>query len=192
MEGSARNLLRSAVAAILNGCSSDVPYPMSADAVITAVNTALATLDRVEILALHGTLDVYNNLGCSIDAHCDPIGDEPDDKLNEDHTGEVTNPADHRDMLTPTVAWSRSVPNPFTETTSIRFGLPKGGAVTIDVYDVAGKHIASLLNTDKSAGTHEVLWNGRSSHDTPVPAGTYFYRIALEDEVLMRKMLLIR
>ena len=48
---------------------------MSADAVIATVNTALATLDRSEILAVHSMLDMYNNLGCSIDAHCRPIED---------------------------------------------------------------------------------------------------------------------
>jgi hypothetical protein len=36
------------------------------------------------------------------------------------------------------------------------------------------------------------VWNGRSADDTPVPAGVYFYRINLEDEVLMRKMMLVR
>jgi hypothetical protein len=76
VDGAARNLFRSAVAAILNGCSPDVPYPMSADGVIDAVNAALATLDRHEILAQHAELDELNNLGCSIDAHCNPISME--------------------------------------------------------------------------------------------------------------------
>ncbi len=73
--GAARNLLRSAVSALLNACSSDVAYPMSAASVIAQVDAALATLDRDEILALHSTLDTYNNYGCSIDAHCRPIDD---------------------------------------------------------------------------------------------------------------------
>jgi hypothetical protein len=73
VEGAARNLLRSAVAAVLNACNDNVAYPMGEQAVILAVNDALATLDRDTILALHTTLDGYNNLGCSIDNHCNPI-----------------------------------------------------------------------------------------------------------------------
>jgi hypothetical protein len=73
VEGAARNLLRSAVAAVLNACNDNVAYPMGEQAVINAVNAALATLDRGTILTLHSELDGYNNLGCSIDNHCNPI-----------------------------------------------------------------------------------------------------------------------
>jgi hypothetical protein len=73
VEGAARNLLRSAVAAVLNACNDNVAYPMGEQEVIDAVNAALATLDRDTILALHAELDGYNNLGCSIDNHCNPI-----------------------------------------------------------------------------------------------------------------------
>ncbi|MCJ7556044.1 MAG: hypothetical protein MUP90_03900, partial [Gammaproteobacteria bacterium] len=73
VEGAARNLLRSAVAAVLNACNDNVNYPMGEQAVIDAVNAALATQDRGVILALHSELDGYNNLGCSIDNHCNPI-----------------------------------------------------------------------------------------------------------------------
>jgi hypothetical protein len=73
VEGAARNLLRSAVAAVLNACNDNVAYPMGEQAVIDAVDAALASLDRDTILALHTELDGYNNLGCSIDNHCLPI-----------------------------------------------------------------------------------------------------------------------
>jgi hypothetical protein len=74
--GAARNLLRSSVSALLNACSSDINYPLNVSAVINDVNSALATLDRNEILSLHGMLDTYNNYGCPIDAHCNPMNYE--------------------------------------------------------------------------------------------------------------------
>jgi hypothetical protein len=77
VEGAARNLLRHAVAAILNACDADIAYPMTVDEVINAVNAALATLDRGEIEILKNMLDEYNNYGCPQDAHCNPI--EPED-----------------------------------------------------------------------------------------------------------------
>ena len=78
VEGAARNLLRQAVAALLNACDPDVGYPMSVGGVIDAVDDALATLDRGEILGLKDMFDMYNNLGCPIDAHCRPCNGECD------------------------------------------------------------------------------------------------------------------
>jgi hypothetical protein len=194
VEGAARNLFRSAVSALLNACNDNVNYPLSVALVISRVNAALATMNRSDILALHAELDMYNNYGCTIDAHCRPHGDEDSspDKLGEAHTGEILPPEEQRTGAIPTEAWSRSVPNPFGETTTIQFGLPKGGPVSVDVFDVTGRLVTSLLSAEKSAGVHQVVWNGRSADDTPVPAGVYFYRINLEDEVLMRKMMLVR
>ncbi len=190
--GAARNLLRSAVSALLNACSSDIAYPMSVAGVIADVNAALATLDRGEILGLHFTLDTYNNYGCSIDAHCRPIVDPDKGGLLEDHgAGEILTPSENKEILS-TVAWSRSVPNPFSDNTRIQFYLPTGGSVAVDVYDVSGRHVASLLNDQRSAGSHEVVWNGRSSHDDPAPAGVYFYTLRLDNETLMKKIMLVR
>jgi uncharacterized repeat protein (TIGR01451 family) len=190
--GAARNLFRSGVAALLNACNDDVAYGMSVGGVIDAVNAALATEDRDEILAQHAEFDMMNNYGCSIDAHCNPIEDEdPDKGLLEDHTGEMLNPAEFKSG-TPAEAWSQPVPNPFTGATTINFGLPKSGAVTIDVYDVAGRHVATVVNGEKAPGNHEVVWNGKNSHGNPVPAGVYFYRFAFDNETLMKKMIVMK
>ena len=61
MLGASKNLLRQAVAALLNAASSGVDYPLSVVQVINQVNAALASNDRNTILALAGTLDQYNN-----------------------------------------------------------------------------------------------------------------------------------
>jgi hypothetical protein len=62
----ARNLLRAAVAALLNAAHPDVDYPLTTAEVINAVNAALATNNRNTILRLARTLDGYNNLGCPL------------------------------------------------------------------------------------------------------------------------------
>jgi hypothetical protein len=74
--GPARMLMFHAVAAVLNACDADIAYPMTGSAVISAVNAALATLDRGEIITLKSMLDMYNNYGCAQDAHCRPIEPE--------------------------------------------------------------------------------------------------------------------
>jgi hypothetical protein len=65
--GATQNLLRAAVAALLNAQNVPVDYPLSAAQIIAQVNAAIAGGDRAAILALAATLDGYNNLGCPID-----------------------------------------------------------------------------------------------------------------------------
>jgi len=64
--GGARNLLRAAVAALLNSTSPNVDYTMTTAEVINAVNAALASGDRDTMLKLAGELDADNNLGCPL------------------------------------------------------------------------------------------------------------------------------
>jgi hypothetical protein len=64
--GAAQNLLRSAVASLLDSAHPEVDFPRTTAEVIAAVNAALATKDRVAILALHSALDADNNLGCDL------------------------------------------------------------------------------------------------------------------------------
>lgn len=67
VSGATQNLLRAAVAAVLNAGSPGVAYPQSAASIIAAVNAAILSGDRSTILALASSLDADNNLGCSLD-----------------------------------------------------------------------------------------------------------------------------
>ena len=66
VDGATRNLLRAAVAALLNAANPTVEYPRTAASIIADVNAAIAGGDRAAILALAGALDADNNLGCPI------------------------------------------------------------------------------------------------------------------------------
>jgi uncharacterized repeat protein (TIGR01451 family) len=192
LEGAVRNMLRHANAALQNGCDPDVEYPMGLNAVIDAVNTALATLDPDAIQALHSELAMYNEYGCPQDAHCRPEGDDrragrgPHDVSG---SGVDLEPEDRG--MSASGAFTRPYPNPFKDSVRIQFGLPQSGAVAIDVFDVTGRHVKSLMNEEKAAGTYDVVWNGRNAAGIPMPAGVYFYRVRLEDELLMKKMIMI-
>jgi hypothetical protein len=65
-EGGARNLMRAAVAALLNSAHPEVNYPRTTASVIADVNTALASNDRDTMLNLAALLDGDNNLGCPL------------------------------------------------------------------------------------------------------------------------------
>ncbi|MEN8007597.1 MAG: S8 family serine peptidase [Candidatus Krumholzibacteriota bacterium] len=83
-------------------------------------------------------------------------------------------------------------PNPFNPTTSIRFTLDQEGPVELAVFDVGGRKIRTLLRDNRSAGDHEVTWNGTDDSGSRVPSGMYFYQLSMGHDAETRKMLLLK
>ena len=78
-------------------------------------------------------------------------------------------------------------PNPFNPTTTIEYTLPRSGEVSLIVYDLLGKEVASLINGNMPAGNHRVSWDASN-----IPSGIYFYRLHAGDFIQTRKMLLLK
>ena len=78
-------------------------------------------------------------------------------------------------------------PNPFNPTTAIRFTLPVKGAVTLKVYDMSGREVATLADRFFAAGPQRVVFDGSS-----LPSGMYYYTIQTEGYVATRSMLLVK
>jgi hypothetical protein len=83
-------------------------------------------------------------------------------------------------------------PNPFNSTTIIRFTLPKLQRVRLEVVDVTGRHVRTLVDDRLLSGVHEVRWNGRDDSDRPVGSGIYFCRLMVEGFVQTRVMALVK
>lgn len=81
----------------------------------------------------------------------------------------------------------QNYPNPFNPTTTIRYSLPNSRLVSIDVYNLVGQRVETLVNEKKSAGSHKVVWDGKDS-----PSGIYFYRIQAGDFSQTKKMALMK
>lgn len=78
-------------------------------------------------------------------------------------------------------------PNPFNPSTIIRFTVPEAGHVSLKVFDLLGREIATLLNEERAAGTHRVSFDaGR------LPSGVYFYKLESAGKVAIQKMVLAR
>jgi len=82
---------------------------------------------------------------------------------------------------------SQNYPNPFNPTTSIQYSISNKQFVTIRVYDVLGREIATLINEEKPAGNYEVEFNAVN-----LPSGIYFYRIQAGSYINTKKMVLLR
>ncbi len=78
-------------------------------------------------------------------------------------------------------------PNPFNPSARIEFSLVKAGVVSLRVYDILGREVASLLNETKQPGTHVVTWNAGS-----MPSGVYFMRLSVAGKSVVKKMLLLK
>ena len=83
-------------------------------------------------------------------------------------------------------------PNPFNAQTRIRFTLPRGGRVTLEVYNVCGQRVRALMDGAAGAGGHEVLWDGTDDQGEPVSSGLYFCRMETDARARAAKMVLLR
>jgi hypothetical protein len=71
----------------------------------------------------------------------------------------------------------QNYPNPFNPTTKIEFSLPVASDVKLVVYNILGQQVASLINGQRSAGNHSVLWNANDSNGMKLSSGIYFYML---------------
>lgn len=78
-------------------------------------------------------------------------------------------------------------PNPFNPTTTFSFSIPRVTFVTLKVYDIRGKEVATVVNEARSAGVNEAVWDASG-----MATGVYFYRLFADGVIRTRKMLLIR
>ncbi|HET6349132.1 MAG TPA: FlgD immunoglobulin-like domain containing protein [Candidatus Krumholzibacteria bacterium] len=83
-------------------------------------------------------------------------------------------------------------PNPFGEQTSVRFNLARNSRVHVDVFDVAGRRVATLLDGVRPAGTGDVRWAGRDARGLRVAAGVYFVRVQAVGETRTQRIVLVR
>ena len=86
----------------------------------------------------------------------------------------------------------QNYPNPFNPTTEIRFTLSDPGQVSLQVYDILGRKVATLVDGQLGAAAHTVTWNGRDDAGQSVASGTYLYRLDTSGFSQTRTMTLIK
>ncbi|MCK4640723.1 MAG: T9SS type A sorting domain-containing protein [Candidatus Marinimicrobia bacterium] len=83
-----------------------------------------------------------------------------------------------------------NVPNPFNPSTTIAFRIPGDSNVRLDIYNVLGQHVQTLVNTQLNQGYHSYVWNGTTKENCPAPSGIYFYKITYGNTSKVAKMVL--
>lgn len=83
-------------------------------------------------------------------------------------------------------------PNPFNPTTTIVYHIVTEGPAKLDIYNVRGQYVATLVNEPKSRGKHQAVWNGKDSGGKTVASGVYFVRLSSAGQSSVHKMLLMK
>jgi hypothetical protein len=96
------------------------------------------------------------------------------------------------DGLPGTFALHQNYPNPFNAETRIRFTLDRAGPVSMKIFDVTGRLVRTLIETDLPSGEHRAGWNGTDDRGRALASGVYFCRLETGQTAGARKMILAR
>jgi flagellar hook assembly protein FlgD len=95
--------------------------------------------------------------------------------------------------LPTTYGLSENYPNPFNPITTIAYQVPPpGGMVSIQVYNVLGQRVATLVDEQVAPGFYTTMWTGINSRGNQVSSGMYFVQMRAQNFVQTRKLLLLK
>jgi hypothetical protein len=96
------------------------------------------------------------------------------------------------DAISNIVQYFGAAPNPFTQTTIIRFSVPKAMDVSLQVFDSRGRLVRSLINQKLERGIYRSIWEGHDDTGFPMKNGVYFVRLVTDEKVETSKLLFVR
>jgi hypothetical protein len=87
---------------------------------------------------------------------------------------------------------NKNYPNPFNPQTSISYSLKQAGPVKIEIFNIKGQLVRTLVNTTKKAGKYNAVWFGQNDSGSKVGSGIYFYKMQTTDFTDIERMLLLK
>jgi hypothetical protein len=94
--------------------------------------------------------------------------------------------------LPSTIQLEQNYPNPFNSGTTIEFTVSQLGHTQISIFNLLGQLVTVLVDEEISAGTHQLMWDGKDFSGAVVPSGIYFYEIETKGHNIARKMILLK
>jgi hypothetical protein len=108
-------------------------------------------------------------------------------RKGDDFVGYSTDVESDNNLTPEEYTLSQNYPNPFNPSTVIEYSLPKAGYVKINIYNILGQQVRTLVNMEQNAGRYSVRFNAEN-----LPSGIYFYELRIENYQQSKKMLLIK
>jgi hypothetical protein len=153
-------------------------YKIYRDGVEIGTTTALFYAD------LNVVSGVYDYHATAV--YSDTYESDPSNVVQVTHTSAPT-------PVVPTVtALDGNYPNPFNPTTDVKFSLSEPGAVRIDVFNIKGEKVRTLVDGEMEAAFHTVTWNGVDDSGRNVGSGVYFYKMRAGKYTSTKKMILMK
>jgi hypothetical protein len=90
-------------------------------------------------------------------------------------------------VLPSSFALDQNYPNPFNPNTTFQFALPRKEHVSVSVFDLLGREVATVFSGELNAGVHRRQWDGSA-----LPSGVYFYRLQAGDFMDTKKLIVLR
>lgn len=87
---------------------------------------------------------------------------------------------------------NQNFPNPFNLETIIEFTIPKYSNVKLEIFNVQGKKVKTLINGNLDPGLHRLQWYGTDEYNSKLPSGVYFYQLTFDDLEQTKKMILLK
>lgn len=86
----------------------------------------------------------------------------------------------------------QNYPNPFNPTTSIQYVVKESHRVSLEIYDVLGRRVTTLVEGQQCPGQHVVQWDATDAQGEPVSTGMYFYRVVIGQQKAEGKLLYLK
>mgnify|MGYP001476556554 CR=1 FL=1 len=115
------------------------------------------------------------------------------------------NVSDYSEVVDMTVLWTdlgiaipdeyaihQNYPNPFNPVTTLRYDLPEQAFVNIQIYDMLGRKVRTIVNEQQNPGYKSILWNAKDDYGTAVSAGLYIYQVHAGNFIQTKKMILVK
>lgn len=90
------------------------------------------------------------------------------------------------------IKFLKNYPNPFNPCTTISFELAQAGMATLEIFNVKGQKVNTLINEELAEGVHEVIWNGKDVSGKKAASGVYFYSLNSQGESKIKKMIVLK
>ena len=108
-------------------------------------------------------------------------------------TGGITAVGDEEEDAVPSsFSLEQNYPNPFNSSTVISYSLRMDADVRVDVFDILGRKLVTLMDAMQPQGAHHLNWDGRDAGGRVVPSGVYFYQLRVANSVETKKMVLLK
>jgi hypothetical protein len=143
------------------------------------------------------TIQHLRDMGCDVTIETSPDGTTKRIEIKCDDScglggGEGSAKSSEDTDLPDGYALEQNYPNPFNPTTTIGFSIPSSQHVTLEIYNVQGQIVRTLIDEVRGAGEHSVEWDATSDGGDRVASGVYFYRLTTGDMVVAKKMTLLK